>query len=92
MRPLAIVVAALAVLADAYTTHRALRQGRREANPILRRLLGAQPPLWAAIAWRAVVFIPLALWVPMPTWGWLVFSLPFFYVAARNADLIDWSY
>lgn len=48
--------------------------------------------LWAAIAWRAVVFIPIVLWVPMPAWGWFVFGALFYAVAARNAGLVDRSY
>lgn len=92
MKTIAILFAAIGVLADAYETHLCLQDGRREANPILRRVLGAQPPLWAAIAWRAVVFIPLALWVPMPVWAWFVFGGLFWAVAIRNAGFVDRSY
>lgn len=62
------LVATLA-LADAFLTDRALRRGLVEANPILRRLLGAHPPLVWAIAWRALAIAGLA-WLAMPPIGW----------------------
>lgn len=89
MRLAAMLFAALAVLADALTTHRALQAGRREGNPILRRLLGARPQLWVALAWRALVFGALVLWVPMPWWGWTIFGGIFVFVACRNASLAE---
>lgn len=92
MKTIAMTFAAVGMLADALTTHRALQRGRREANPILLRLLGARPLPAVAVAWRAVVFAALALWVPMPAWGWFVFGALFYAVAARNAGLVDRSY
>lgn len=92
MKTLALIFAALGMLADAYTTHRSLQRSNREANPILRWLLGSRPQLWVAIAWRAAVFLVLVLWVPMPAWGWFVFGALFYAVAARNAGLVDRSY
>lgn len=88
MRIAMMIFAALAVLADALTTHRALQAGRREGNPILRKLLGSRPQLWAALAWRALVFGALVLWVPMPWWGWGIFGGIFALVACRNEMLV----
>lgn len=85
MRPvLPILFAAIGVLLDAIVTDRELRAGRREANPVLRRILGARPQLPAAIAWRAAVLAALVIWVPMPGWGWIAFGTFFYVAAARN--------
>lgn len=89
MKTLAMIFAALAVLADALTTHRALQAGRKEGNPILRRVLGAKPQLWAAIAWRVLIFGSMVLWVPMPWWAWAIFGGVFVLVACRNATLAE---
>lgn len=69
----AIVTVALLALVDALLTDRALRLGLIEANPVLRRLLGAHPPLVAAIAWRALVLAGLA-WLRMEAIGWWILA------------------
>jgi len=69
MQTIAIVAVAVLALVDALLTDRALRLGLIEANPLLRRLLGAHPPLVWAIAWRAIVIAGLA-WLAMPPIGW----------------------
>lgn len=73
MMTTAILVVAALALADALLTDRALRRGLIEANPILRRLLGAHPPLAWSIAWRAVVIAGL-VWLAMPAIGWWVLA------------------
>jgi hypothetical protein len=87
-----MIAAALAVLADAFTTHRALQAGLTEGNSILRRLLGARPPLWKAILWRAAIFVPLAVFVPVPAFAWWTLAVVLIFVAVRNSRLTEASY
>lgn len=89
MRPvLPILFAVVGVILDAVVTDQALRAGRTEANQVLRRILGARPPIWAAIAWRAIVVAALVVWVPIPAWGWIVFGACFYAAAARNFHVV----
>lgn len=87
MKLAAMILTALAMLADAITTHQALKLGFREGNSIVRKIFGAKPRLEVAIAWRALVFAVLAIWVPMPWWGWGIFGSLFVLAACRNAAL-----
>lgn len=69
----ALVIAVALAAVDAVVTNEALERGLVEANPILRKALGARPPLWSALAWRGAVLGALT-WAHLPTPGWWALS------------------
>lgn len=85
---IAILLFIIAVVLDAITTHRALQEGRKEANPILARVLGARPTLFKALLYRAVIVTLMVLFIPAPWWGWAILAGIFYTVAARNAGWV----
>ena len=74
MRIFFALLALAVILADAYTTHRAISGGRRERNKIIRRILGARPQLWLAVAWRLLICGLLFWFTATPWWGWLILA------------------
>jgi hypothetical protein len=87
MIPAGEIATALLLVADAVSTDQALRAGRTEANPVLRKVLGAHPPLSIALLWRAAVFTLIHFFGHIPPLGWWLFVPVLTWVVAHNLGL-----
>lgn len=51
---IAYILLTLAALADAYTSHRVFKRGGYEVNPLVSKLFGKRPSLFAMLAIKAL--------------------------------------
>ena len=96
MVTLIVIVACLAILADAYTTRLWIVRGRTEGNrfrAFLIRLLGLNGGTYGvAVAWSAVV-VAVNVYSAQPVWGLIVGNLItatlFVWAAWRNSRITE---
>ena len=93
LNQIAIVAFAVTAMADALTSNRAIKAGKREGNPVLVKIIGPTPSLAQLLAVKAVALVALAVALvngPVPYAGWTVLAVSAgqAYVAVRNYRIV----